>query len=149
MIAFDTNLLVYAHRPDTREHERALVAVRAALGPGKERVAVPGPCVGEFLAVVTSPRFSSDPTPLSRALAQMDAWLRAPNAEVIGERTGTWPLLRGLIEHGGTTGQRVHDARVAAICLDHGVRELWTVDRDFGRFPELRVRNPLVSPPAG
>ena len=37
-----------------------------------------------------------------------------------------------------------HDARIAAICLSHGVRELWTADRDFGRFPDLRVRNPLV-----
>lgn len=148
MIAFDTNLLVYAHRLDTAEHRRARSSVRTVLGPGRERVAVPGPCVGEFLAVVTSPRFSSDPTPLSQALAQMDAWLGAPNVEVIGERSGTWPLLRGLIEQGAVTGQRIHDARIAAICLDHGVRELWTVDRDFGRFPELRVRNPLVSPPA-
>ena len=26
----------------------------------------------------------------------------------------------------------------------HGVRELWTADRDFGRFSGLRVANPLV-----
>jgi hypothetical protein len=38
----------------------------------------------------------------------------------------------------------VHDARIAAICLDHGVDELWTCDRDFGRFPDLRIRNPLI-----
>ena len=41
-------------------------------------------------------------------------------------------------------GAQVHDARVAAICLAHGVRESWTVDRDFGRFPTLTIRNPLV-----
>ena len=33
---------------------------------------------------------------------------------------------------------------IAALCLAHGVRELWTHDRDFGRFPALAVRNPLV-----
>ncbi len=38
----------------------------------------------------------------------------------------------------------VHDARIAAICLAHGVSELWTADRDFSRFPELKARNPLV-----
>ena len=38
----------------------------------------------------------------------------------------------------------LHDARVAALCRLHGVRELWTADRDFGRFPGLAVRNPLV-----
>jgi predicted nucleic acid-binding protein len=38
----------------------------------------------------------------------------------------------------------VHDARVVAICLGNGVSALWSADRDFGRFPALRVRNPLV-----
>lgn len=41
-------------------------------------------------------------------------------------------------------GAQIHDARVAALCLQHGVRELWTADRDFGRFPDLKVRNPLL-----
>jgi hypothetical protein len=38
----------------------------------------------------------------------------------------------------------VHDARIAALCLQHGVSELLTADRDFSRFPALRTRNPLV-----
>jgi len=41
-------------------------------------------------------------------------------------------------------GPLVHDARVAAICLQHGIRELWSSDRDFGRFPRLQVLNPLT-----
>ena len=41
--------------------------------------------------------------------------------------------------------RRPLDARIAAICLSHGVTELWTVDRDFSRFPDLRVRDPLAS----
>jgi hypothetical protein len=44
----------------------------------------------------------------------------------------------------GTRGALVHEARVAALCLQHGVTELWSADRDFGRFPRLRTRNPLV-----
>ena len=42
------------------------------------------------------------------------------------------------------SGAAIHDARIAAICLDHGVDELWTCDRDFSRFPDLRTRNPLI-----
>jgi predicted nucleic acid-binding protein len=48
------------------------------------------------------------------------------------------------MESSGASGGRVHDARVVAICLSHGVRELWTADRDFTRFPELTTSNPLV-----
>jgi hypothetical protein len=48
------------------------------------------------------------------------------------------------MQEGRIAGPQVHDARVAALCQLHGVRELWTADRDFGRFPGLTVRNPLV-----
>ncbi|HXI28960.1 MAG TPA: hypothetical protein VNG89_11060 [Vicinamibacterales bacterium] len=51
--------------------------------------------------------------------------------------------MRSLVEGGRLAGGQIHDARVAAVCLAHGVTELWTVDRDFSRFPLLRVRNPL------
>lgn len=39
---------------------------------------------------------------------------------------------------------RIHDARIAALRLHHSVRELWSADRDFTAFPQLKVRNPLV-----
>lgn len=55
------------------------------------------------------------------------------------EREG-WPRA-GL---GKMLGPRVHDARVAALCLQHGVTELWSLDRDHGRIPELKVQNPLA-----
>src|SRR5699024_9884608 len=55
--------------------------------------------------------------------------------------------LRSLVTDGRVVGPRVHDARIAAICLSHGISELWTADRDFSRFPALKTRNPLVEPP--
>ena len=55
--------------------------------------------------------------------------------------------LRGLLQQARLAGPAVHDARIAAVCLQHGVRELWTADRDFGRFPGLKAVNPLVLPP--
>ena len=51
---------------------------------------------------------------------------------------------RALLAQARTVGPAVHDARIAALCLQHGVRELWSADRDFGRFPALKVLNPLV-----
>ncbi len=41
-------------------------------------------------------------------------------------------------------GARAYDARIAAVCLQYGVTELWTNDRDFLHFPALRVQNPLI-----
>jgi len=143
MIAVDTNLLVYAHRTDAAEHAAALSVLRG-LAEGRARWALPWPCIHEFIAIVTHPRIFSPPTPPPAALAQVDAWLESPVVTTLAESTGYWERLRDQIKTGAVAGARVHDARIAALCLHHGVRELWSADRDFGRFPQLAVRNPLI-----
>ncbi len=143
MIAVDTNILVYAHRQDSTFHDAAFDAVRE-LAESRRPWAIPWPCIHEFLAIVTHARIFAPPSPARRACDQVEAWIESPNLQLIGEDPGHWPSLRTLIEEGRITGPKVHDARVAALCLRHGVTELLTADRDFSRFPELRVRNPLV-----
>ncbi len=143
MIAVDTNLLVYSHREDAQMHEVASRRVRE-LAEGKSPWAIPWPCLHEFLAIVTHPRIYTPPTPLAKALEQVDAWLESPSLVVLGESEGYWPTVRAMIATSRVAGARVHDARIAAICAHHGVRELWSADRDFGRFSGLTVRNPLV-----
>lgn len=106
---------------------------------------IPWPCLHEFLAIVTHPRIFAPPSPLEAALDQVEAWLEAPGLVLLAEAEGYWPGLRTALVEGRIAGPLVHDARVAALCRLHGVRELWTADRDFGRFPGLVVRNPLVA----
>jgi toxin-antitoxin system PIN domain toxin len=144
VIAVDTNLLVYAHRQDTPEHAAAINAIRE-LAEGRARWALPWPCVHEFLAIVTHPRIFNPPTPLQKALDQVAVWLESPVVTTLAETHGYWDRLRGQLSAATVTGARVHDARIAALCLHHGVRELWSADRDFGRFPQLAVRNPLIA----
>lgn len=143
MIAIDTNILVYAHRADAEWHQPASRAVRS-LAEGAGAWAIPWPCVHEFLSITTHPRIFRTPTPISAALDQVDAWLESPTLVTLAEDGAHWQTLRALVEQARIEGPRVHDARVAALCLRHGVRELWTADRDFSLFPALRVRNPLV-----
>jgi uncharacterized protein len=144
MIGLETNLLVYAHREDSPWHECAY-AKMAELVEGRSSWAIPWPCLHEFLAIVTHPRIYRPPTPLAQAIDQIEAWLEAPSLVVLSEADGYWPELRTVLETSRVVGPRVHDARVAALCRLHGVRELWTADRDFSRFPGLVVRNPLVT----
>ena len=143
MIAVDTNLLVYAHREDSAWHEAAGARV-SELAERRSPWAIPWPCLHEFFAIVTHPRIYAPPTPLASAVDQVEAWLEAPSVVVLAESEGYWPVLRAALEAGRIAGPQVHDARIAALCRLHGVRELWTADRDFGRFPDLVVRNPLV-----
>ena len=143
MIAVDTNLLVYAHREDSAWHDTAYTRI-TELAEGRAPWAIPWPCIHEFLAIVTHPRIFVPPTPLDAALDQVEAWLESPSLLLLSEAEGYWSELSSSLRTGHIVGPHVHDARIAALCRVHGVEELWTVDRDFGRLPGLSVRNPLV-----
>ena len=143
MIALDTNLLVYAHREDSPWFEKAFACIRE-LAMSQGSWAIPWPCVHEFLAIVTHPGIFRPPTPVAVALDQVAAWMESPSLVLLSEGPRYWPQLAELLSRGAAVGGQVHDARIAALCIRHGVRELWSADRDFGRFPALKVRNPLV-----
>ncbi|MBV8189335.1 MAG: PIN domain-containing protein [Alphaproteobacteria bacterium] len=144
MIAVDTNVLVYAHREDSPFHQQAAGRI-AELAEGVAAWAIPWPCIHEFLSIVTHPKIYAPPTPLERALDQLDAWLQSPTLTLLAETQDYLTTLRRLLLSGRVSGPKVHDARIAALCQQHGVRELWSIDRDFGRFPALSVVNPLAS----
>jgi toxin-antitoxin system PIN domain toxin len=144
VIAIDTNILVYAHREDSEWHERALAAVSGAAESSHEW-AIAWPCLHEFLAIVTHSRIFRSPTPVDLAIGQVEAWLESPSLVVLGENDDYLDRFREIVLAARTTGARMHDARVAALCISHGIRELWTADRDFSMFPQLTVRNPLVA----
>jgi toxin-antitoxin system PIN domain toxin len=143
VIAVDTNILVYAHREDSPWHDPAYARV-ADLAEGRTSWALLWPCIHEFLAIVTHPRIYNPATPLSVALDQVDAWLESPSLRLLAEGATYWTQLRRMVDQGRALGPRVHDARIAALCHFHGVDQLWSADRDFGRFPGLVVHNPLV-----
>ena len=130
MIAVDTNVLVHAHRADSALHERAREAVRA-LAEGQAPWAIPWPCAHEFLAIVTHPRIFDPPTPVPLAIAQLRAWLGSSAVQTLAELPDHLDLLAQELESSRVAGARVHDARIAALCIAQGVTELWTADRDF------------------
>jgi toxin-antitoxin system PIN domain toxin len=143
MIAVDTNILVYAHRADSPWHEAAYRSI-ANLAQGDAFWGVPWPCIHEFLAVVTHPRIYTPPTPLPKAIQQVEIWMESPSLRILGELVGHWNELKNIVSAGQIVGGAMHDARVAAICVEHGVREIWSADRDLTRVSGLIVRNPLL-----
>ena len=143
MIAVDTNVLVYAHRADSPFHERARSALET-LAAGARPWAIPWPCAHEFFAIVTHPRIYKTATPPETAFAQLRLLQTLAKLAFITENDDHLERLAPLALAAKVQGGAIHDARIAAICLSHGVAELWSADRDFSRFPSLAVRNPLI-----
>jgi uncharacterized protein len=143
VIAVDTNILVYAHREDSPFYKKASVCIKG-LAEGRLPWAIPWPCIHEFYSIVTHPKIYDPPSPIDIAIGQIDAWIESPSLVLLSESVLYWDKLRKLIVSSKATGPLVHDARISSLCIDHGITELLTSDRDFGRFPSLKIRNPLI-----
>lgn len=142
MIAIDTNILVYARRAESANHEQALKLL-TGLAEGEDAWALPWPCVYEFLRLVTHPRVFDPPTGIEAALEDLESLFESPSLTLLGEGPKHASHLLRTVSQGQAAGNLAHDAHIAALALEHGVRELWTTDRDFSRFSGLHVRNPF------
>ena len=89
MIAVDTNILVYAHREDSEWHQVAYERL-ADLAEARVAWGIPWPCIHEFLAIVTHPKIFAPPTPLEKALRQVDAWIESPSLVLLAESQVHW-----------------------------------------------------------
>lgn len=142
MLAVDTNVLVYAEIKKSIHHDRA-IEVLSELAEGSAPWAIPWPCIYEFLRVVTHSRVYHPPVPLACAIADLRLILDSPSLLLLSETERHTEIFMQVLEASGTTGNLIHDAHIAALCLEHGVSELVTGDRDFLRFSDLRVSNPF------
>lgn len=138
MIAADSNVLIAAHRGEAPRHERALLWLTALTASGKEW-GVPVFCLAEFLRVVTHPRVFDPPTPLETALAWLGGFLRSPGLTVLLPSPHFVALFIEQMRTGNARGNLAFDAQIAALCRDWQVPALLTEDRDFKRFPKLRI----------
>lgn len=143
MIALDTNLLVHAHRVDASLHQKALPLV-VQLAESAAPWAICFHSLVEFYGVVTQSRIWRQASTPEQAFGQIAAWCESPSLHLLVDSPRSLPLLQEMAIQGRVQGALIHDARIAACCLSQGVRELWTVDRDFSRFPRLKVRQPLA-----
>jgi toxin-antitoxin system PIN domain toxin len=143
MIALDTNILVYAHRQDSPFHSAAL-DVLAQLANSRHPWAIPWPCVHEFISITTHPRIYNPPTPIDTALAFLENWMQSKSLILLSEGDSHFTQIATLSRRAKLAGPKIHDARIASLCLSNGIEILYTADRDFSLFPELKTCNPLV-----
>ncbi len=145
MQAVDTNILIYAEIESSQHHGPASEILKG-LAEGTLPWAIPWPCIYEFLRVVTHPRVFHPPVPLDIVLKDLEHLLASPSLFLLAETERHASLLDQALRQAGATGNLIHDAHIVALCLEHGVSELITGDRDFSRFAGLKSINPFAAP---
>ena len=142
MIALDTNILIYASRPESPFHCQAVKLI-GHLAEQADLWAIPWPCVYEYLRVITHPRIFDPPSDPEEAIESLEQLRESPSLTFIGDGPGHFRKLLATMRASGASGNLVHDAHIATLCLEHGVSEFYTMDRDFSRFPGLKVKHPF------
>ena len=142
MQAIDTNILVYAEIRSSPHHQVAR-KILTEMAQGAVPWAIPWPCIYEFLRVVTHPRVYHPPIPLKVVLPDLRRILDSPTLMLLNETPNHAEVMMSVIEEAGVSGNLIHDAHIAALCIEHGISELITGDRDFSRFDSLSVINPF------
>jgi toxin-antitoxin system PIN domain toxin len=138
VIAVDTNVLVYAHREELPQHDKARRRL-TTLAESAARWAIPVFCLGEFVRVVTHPRVFDPPFTAGEACEALERVTASPSLVVLvpGDRYLT--LLFEAIREADAVGNLTFDAQIVALCRETGVSALLTADRDFDRFRGLRT----------
>src|SRR5438552_2229052 len=136
----DVNVLVYAHREDSADHQ-AYRGWLMDLLHADQAFAVSDLVLSGFLRVVTHPRVFDPPTPLRRAVEFVIALRSRPNAVPVAPGARHWEIFLRLCDAAGVKGNLVPDAYLAALAIESG-SEWITTDREYARFPGLHWRHP-------
>jgi hypothetical protein len=141
--AFDVNILLYASDSSSPYFERARSFIESCITQ-KEVFAVAWPTVMSYLRIATHPAVFDQPLSPDEAVANIETLLSLPYARFLSEDEGFWGAYRAITSEVPTRGNLVPDAHVAALLRSHGVKTLYTHDRDFLKFPFLDLRDPLA-----
>jgi toxin-antitoxin system PIN domain toxin len=142
--ALDVNILLYASDTGSDPHGRA-AAFLESVAEGDETCYLAWITVMSYLRIATHPGIFNVPLSPADAMGNVDRLLACPHVCCISEMEGFWPLYLTLAGETPVRGNLVPDAHLAAILKQHGIRTLYTRDRDFAKFSFLRVIDPLAS----
>ena len=141
MILTDANLLLYAYNVDAGEHDTSRQWLETQLS-GSSLFCFAWQTITAFLRISTNPRAFVKPLSTKEATSIVTEWLERPQTVLLTPGEKHWSIFQKLLETGQATGPLVMDAHLAALALEHGAT-LASSDRDFSRFPGLKLINPL------
>lgn len=142
MILIDANLLLYAYDSSSPRHDRAREWLEDVLS-GEEEVRFALTSVLAFLRIGTHSAVFRSPFTAAEAISIVGSWLNQPGVALAQPTDAHWSVLDDLCRAGQARGPILMDAHLAALAVEHGA-SLCTTDRDFARFPRLRLIDPLI-----
>ena len=138
----DANVLLYASDQSSPYHERSrTLLAQAAAGP--EIVYLFWPTIMAYLRIATHPAVFREPLAMTDAIGNIDALIGRPHVQTPGEQEPFWGRFVAVAADARAAGNVVSDTQIVSLMLIHGVRTMWTHDRDFRLVRGIEVRDPF------
>ncbi|CAN5384777.1 type II toxin-antitoxin system VapC family toxin [soil metagenome] len=141
MITPDANIVLYASNEDAPQHAKAKQWLEEQFS-SPIVFGLSWQVITAFLRISTNPRAFPQPFDLPEAVEIVDEWIALPNIEILTPTANHWTVFQSLIVEGQTKAALMMDAHLAALAIEHGAT-LATTDRDFQKFSNLKIINPL------
>lgn len=141
--SLDANVLLYASDRSSERHEAARRFLESCAA-GPEVMYLAWPVLMSYLRVATHSRIFAAPLAPEEAFGNITALLAMPHIRAVSELDGFADAYRHVTGEIVVRGNLVPDAHLAAILFQHGIRTLYSSDRDFRKFSTLEVRDPLA-----
>jgi hypothetical protein len=141
VILLDANLLIYAYDSVAAEHARARSWLERRFS-SREATGLSWITILAFLRIATSRRYESAPMSTEEAASVVTGWVALENVVLVSPTERHWHILSDLLPRSQARGPLIMDAHLAALAIEHGAT-LCTNDREFLRFPGLKVEFPL------
>ena len=142
MILVDASILLYAHSATSPHHEKASRWIERAL-EHHEDIGLAWVTITAFLRLATNPAAYELPLSMREAMAVIESYLSRSHVYTVVPGDEHWTLFTRICEQGQVTSRLITDAHLATLALELGAA-LCSADRDFTRFPGLRIINPLA-----
>jgi len=141
MRCVDVNVLVYAFRSDSLEHD----AYRSRLDEwanDDEPLGLPDVVLSGVIRLVTNRRIFADPTPPDNAWSRVNDLLAAPASTLLRPGDHHWNHFVRLAGQIDAKANDLTDAYIAAFAVENNAT-LISADRGFRRFDGVRWQHPL------
>jgi toxin-antitoxin system PIN domain toxin len=140
VILVDANILLYAY--DAESPRQAAAAAWLEHAVAEDEVGIALTTALAFLRIGTHPSVFRTPLRSADAVEIVASWFAEPSIRLVEPTDRHWTVLADLAQRGQAKGPLLMDAHLAALALEHGAA-ICTTDRDFSRFPNLRVLDPF------
>jgi toxin-antitoxin system PIN domain toxin len=143
MKAIDTNIFIFAHFEEFKQHEKARTFCKNLAKDSDWCIA--WQVYYEYLRITTHPSILKKPLTVAEAIEDLKPYFELDNFYVLTETPKHKETTEMIFKSfPSAKGNIIHDCHYATLLKEHGIATIYTADTDFKKFDFIKVVDPTL-----